>query len=163
MCQGNIQHPAPLDEGTIAVEQARLADLLSADEHRVTAPRLAIYEVLLRANDHICVEHILSALAKDHALLRIDKSTVYRTLDLLMDLDLVSEMRHADGSAQYELTLHGPHGHLLCNQCGRVQDVPLAELLAIQQRIGRDHGFRVDLHDRTLPGICAACQEGHAA
>jgi len=162
MCKGTVHHPAPLDPQTISSELDRLSDLLSADDHRVTAPRLAIYEVLLRANDHICVEHILSALAQDHALLRINKTTVYRTLDLLMELGLVSEMRHADGSAQYELSLHGPHGHLLCSQCGRVQDVPLAELEAIQQRIEREHGFRVDLHDRALPGICADCRAHHA-
>lgn len=163
MCKGTVHHPAPLDERTISSELDRLSDLLSADDHRVTAPRLAIYEVMLRANDHICVEHILAALGQDHALLRINKTTVYRTLDLLMGLGLVSEMRHADGSAQYELTLHGPHGHLLCGQCGRVQDVPLSELEAIQQRIEREHGFRVDLHDRALPGVCADCRAHHAA
>jgi len=161
MCQGSAPAPTPLPKETIASQRTYLRETLGESGYRITAARMAIYDVLLHVNDHICVEHILDHLSERHHTLNINKTTVYRTLDLLMELGLVTEMHHADGSAQYELTLHGPHGHFLCRECGRVQDIPLGELRAIQQRIESAFGFGVELMDQALPGICAECSATH--
>jgi Fur family ferric uptake transcriptional regulator len=51
----------------------------------------------------------------------VDISTVYRTLDLLQEFDLVSSVDPGDDQRRYELLgIHGPHLHLVCRACGRV-------------------------------------------
>jgi Fe2+ or Zn2+ uptake regulation protein len=123
MCQGTVSPRPALSAAEIAAERQRLRTALNEGGHGATARRLAIYDILLETNDHICVEHILEHLTEQHPTWSVNKTTVYRTLNLLLELGFVYEMRHDDGRAQYELALHGPHGHILCTACGQLQDL----------------------------------------
>jgi Fe2+ or Zn2+ uptake regulation protein len=159
MCQGSAMKRSPLTEKETAQARRRLRELLREHGYSATARRREIYDVMLQANDHICAEHILEAVEIAHPTWRVNKTTIYRTLDLFQSLGLVTEMRHADGRAQYELAMHGPHGHLLCRMCGKVQDLEMTSLEAIQRELERQQGFRVDLGDQALPGLCARCAQ----
>ena len=157
MCQGSATKKQALTQEEIDRARRQLRETLREQGHSVTARRREIYDVMLQANDHICAEHILDAVEAAHPTWSVNKTTIYRTLDLFQSLGLVSEMRHADGRAQYELALHGPHGHLLCRVCGEVQDLDMVSLGAIRQELERQQGFRVELGDQALPGVCARC------
>jgi len=159
MCEGSVtRHPA-LNEDRVRAELGRLRVALRREGHAVTAKRLAIYEVLLRNNNHLCVEHILESIARDHPDWRINKTTAYRTLEILQDLGLVSAMKQPDGRTQYEITLHGPHGHLLCQECGTLRDLDpdVADTLCtcLQER---EH-FALDLSAQALVGVCEECAQ----
>ncbi len=157
MCQGSVPPKQPLTEEVRRAEQRRLRTNLREKGHAVTSRRLAIYDVLLQTNDHICVEHILDAIQKAHPTWRMNKTTVYRTLDLLQELGFIYEMRHPDGRAQYELALRGPHGHLFCCACGKVQDIDTHVATAFQQELRAKQGFEIDLINNALMGLCANC------
>jgi Fe2+ or Zn2+ uptake regulation protein len=157
MCQGSAMKRPPLTEIEIAQARRQLRQTLRKHGYSATARRREIYDVMLQANDHICAEHILNAVEVVHPTWRVNKTTIYRTLDLFQSLGLVTEMRHADGRAQYELAMHRPHGHLLCRMCGEVQDLDMVSLSAIYEELERKQGFRVELGDQALPGVCARC------
>jgi Fur family transcriptional regulator, ferric uptake regulator len=163
MCQGSVNGRGSLADSTITAERARMEKTLARNGYRLTSRRRAIYDTLLRVNDHVCVEHILEAIEEHHSTLRVNKTTVYRALTVFVALGLVAEMRHADGRAQYELTLHGPHGHLLCSECGRVQDLDMDEARDIKRQIEEAHGFSVELMDHALPGIYVVCSDTQRA
>lgn len=157
MCQGTINQKQALSATEISAERQRLRSALNEGGYGATARRLAIYDVLLETNDHICVEHILEHLTEHHPTWSVNKTTVYRTLSLLLDLGFVYEMRHDDGRAQYELAMHGPHGHILCTSCGQLQDLDPAIAAATAQNLYARQGFNVDLTTHALLGLCDGC------
>mgnify|MGYP001086584098 CR=1 FL=1 len=65
----------------------------------------------------------------------VERSTVYRTLELLRDMGLVIEVDMGDNVLRYELTVHGPHAHLVCTRCGHVATLDLAELGPLREHL----------------------------
>lgn len=88
----------------------------------------------------------------------IDISTVYRTLDLLQEFDLVACIDSVDGQRRYELLgLHGPHIHLVCQRCGEVSGVEIEAAQGLAEHLRALHGFSADLEHLSIPGVCAQC------
>ncbi len=88
----------------------------------------------------------------------VDISTVYRTLDLLQELELVSCVDPGDNQRRYELLgIHGPHLHLVCQACGQVIGADLEAAQAFGQRLQDEYGFAPALEHLSIPGLCAAC------
>lgn len=88
----------------------------------------------------------------------VDISTVYRTLDLLQELDLVSSVDAGDGQRRYELLgIHGPHLHLVCQACGQVIGADLELARAFGQRLQAEYGFVPALDHLSISGLCPAC------
>jgi Fur family ferric uptake transcriptional regulator len=89
----------------------------------------------------------------------VDISTVYRTLDLLKELDLVACIDPSDQQHRYELVgVHGPHLHLVCRSCGKIIGVELAGAESFAAYLRTVHGFEAELSDVTIPGQCRECQ-----
>jgi Fur family ferric uptake transcriptional regulator len=124
----------------------------------LTEQREEICEVILGCPGHICAEHILEAVASRRPDLKVNKTTVYRALDLLQELNLVTEHKVGDGPALYEAASRGHHAHLICTRCGHSEDMDprLAESLRIGLRA--KHAFRLELESHPLFGLCANCQ-----
>jgi Fur family transcriptional regulator, ferric uptake regulator len=92
----------------------------------------------------------------------VNLSTVYRTLDLLEGLGLVTHTHLGHGSPTYHVAQDSDHLHLVCQDCGGVEHV--AELLArpFAEALKSDTGFRADLRHFAVYGRCASCQAGEA-
>jgi Fur family ferric uptake transcriptional regulator len=89
----------------------------------------------------------------------VDISTVYRTLDLLRELELVACIDPGSDQHRYELLgVHGPHLHLACRSCGKIVGVDLDEAKPLIARMQEEHGFAIELGDVTIPGLCRDCQ-----
>ena len=91
-------------------------------------------------------------------------SSLYRTLTILEDADVIRRDHGADGIARYELAewLTGHHHHVVCVACGRIEDVEVSEgeeadLHAIAARLGSSVGFRVLDHVLEVEGVCTNC------
>lgn len=160
MCRGSAIAREPLSPEVRRAEMARLRQALRAGGYAVTAQRRATYDALLEANDHTCAEHILEAIQRDHPTWRVNKTTVYRNLDLFQSLGLIREMRRDDGRAQYELALYGRHGHLICRRCGELFDLDPALAANVQRQLQERSGFSVDLAGHALYGLCDRCAAG---
>ena len=92
---------------------------------RMTLPRQAIMEVLSNTTEHLSAEEIYLKVRKRYP--GIGLTTVYRTLDILVNMGLISKFDFGDGRARYELseTSKGPkphHHHLVCRECGKIID-----------------------------------------
>ncbi len=91
----------------------------------------------------------------------VDLSTVYRTLDLLQELDLVACVDPGDGQRRYELLgVHGPHLHLVCQACGAVLGAPYDLARPLGAALQEAYGFQADLEHLSVPGLCAECARG---
>src|SRR5690242_18265410 len=81
---------------------------------RVTAPRLAVLAAAADAGDQFSAEDI------DQRLPRVGRATVFRTLKLLVEMDVLCRVLLDDGSLRYRWSRRGHHHHLICNECGAV-------------------------------------------
>jgi len=94
----------------------------------------------------------------------VDISTVYRTLDLLQELEIVASVDPGDGQHRYELLgIHGPHIHLICQSCGKVIGVELEDAQPLGEHLKTRYGFTADLDHLSIVGRCRECAQGAAA
>ena len=88
----------------------------------------------------------------------VDISTVYRTLDLLQSMELVTSVDVGDAQRMYELCAgHGRHAHLVCDRCGTITGVDMEQFQALSEAIRQRYGFRMDLDNLSFVGQCAQC------
>lgn len=88
----------------------------------------------------------------------VNLSTVYRTLDLLQEFNIVACIDPGDGQQRYELLgVHGPHIHLICRSCGKVRGIEPEEAQSLAGRLEVRHGFVADLDHLSIPGLCVEC------
>jgi Fur family ferric uptake transcriptional regulator len=94
----------------------------------------------------------------------VDLSTVYRTLDLLEEFNLVACVDPGNGQRRYELLgLHGPHLHLVCQSCGEVAGIDPAPAQSLAEQLREQYGFVMDVDHLSLPGWCRTCAETEGA
>lgn len=140
------------------IERSQLADTLRHRGLHLTAQREAIFEAIFGCPGHICAEHILSAVCQSRPTLRMNKTTVYRALGLLVGLRLVNEHKVGGGPAQYEPASHGRHCHLICRQCGHSQEMDEEVVEAFREGLRGRHGFEAELESYPIFGLCGNCR-----
>jgi Fur family ferric uptake transcriptional regulator len=124
--------------------------------YRLTPQREMIVEAIAHAGRHVTVEEIFEQVqARAHA---VNVATVYRTLDLLVELGLVSRADLRDGQVTYATLRHGPHCHLVCRNCGQVIEADHDLVEPLEEQLQAQYGFTADLHHFAIPGLCTGCQ-----
>ena len=123
----------------------------------LTAQRRAVCEAVFGCPGHVCAEHILSLAAERQPRLRMNKTTVYRTLATLVDLGLVQEHQCGGERAQYEPSSRGRHSHLLCTRCGTLHNLDRTVATDLQRQLSSHHGFVAELESYPILGLCAEC------
>lgn len=94
---------------------------------------------------------------------RIGHSTVYRALDRLRDLGLVSEVRVPGAASSLYEPIRSGHAHFLCERCGRIEDIPYAVPLEQFHGVAESQGVEIRAVSLTLHGVCAGCSGAPAA
>ncbi|OUK47360.1 transcriptional repressor, partial [Enterococcus faecium] len=92
----------------------------------------------------------------------IGLDTVYRTLEIVTELKIVDKVSFNDGLARYDLRKEGAkhfHHHLLCLNCGTIEEVEEDLLLEVEQVVEERYHFLVKDHRLTFHGICQECYE----
>lgn len=91
-------------------------------------------------------------------------STVYRTLNDLQDMRLVSDVGSPSGKTTYAwVDADEPHHHLVCERCGSEEDLEPELLERLRSQISQRSGFEPFFGHMMLPGLCAACAAAEAA
>jgi Fur family ferric uptake transcriptional regulator len=121
---------------------------------------MMVVDVLHNADHHISAEEIYEHIKVLYPYANI--STVYRTLELLKKLNLVTEIDMDDGCLRYHHLEKGHHHHLICNKCGKVIDMPERIFKNLQKKITSDYNFEPDLNHLAIFGICADCRSKKA-
>lgn len=123
-----------------------------------TAQRDDIAHVFFDARRHISVEELYREVKRVNP--RIGYATVYRTMKLLKDHGLASESHFHDGEARYESALEAHHhDHMICVNCGKIDEFSEAKIEALQTEVAKGFGFRITGHKLELYGLCRACQK----
>ncbi len=135
---------------------AEVADVLRAHGYRLTRPRQVVWDVLRRAEGHLTAEEI--ATQADEAHPGVNLASVYRSLALLADLDLVRESRLGEGeAARWEVAHPDEHFHLVCDDCGEVTHHAGEMVEQIREHLVAAHGFRVETVELVVTGRCSDC------
>jgi Fur family transcriptional regulator, ferric uptake regulator len=122
-------------------------------------PREFIVRTFLEMEKHVSVDELWGAVRKKYP--SVGFATVYRTMKLLCESGLCSEIRFDDGTTRYEhLYGHDHHDHLICTKCGRFVEVVEAGIEELQERLMKRHGFQPQFHRMNLYGICRECRGG---
>jgi Fe2+ or Zn2+ uptake regulation protein len=125
----------------------------------LTAARRKIAALLEQEHRYLTAATVLTKLKSSMPTLA--KSTVYRTLELLVSSGFVTSRTEADGETSYVWCQSTHHHHAICRTCGRVTDVDCDAIEALNQRLLDSAGFEVDGHAIELHGHCADCRHSH--
>jgi Fur family ferric uptake transcriptional regulator len=128
--------------------------------YRLTPQRNLIWEVLRDAGRHVTAEEVAAEVRR--TLPDVNLSTVYRTLELLVSLDLVVETRLEGSASYYEVSPEPTHHHYVCTRCGTVGHFGDELLAPVRDQLGR-RGFTVSRIQVTAFGLCGACGGADAA
>jgi Fur family transcriptional regulator, ferric uptake regulator len=130
---------------------ARLKELTP----RVTPQRRAILKALCDVDGHLSAEEIVAEVTR--RIPGVSPSTVYRNLQALENVGLISHVHMGHAVAQYQPADHGGHHHLVCGSCGGTQKVDKRTTQALKRSLLASHGFRADFEHFAIYGTCADC------
>ena len=139
-------------------DEARLERVLAdlrAQGSRVTTARRAVLRSLIERHEHTTAEELAEQVRARHPDVHL--STVYRTLDALQHLGIVTHVHLGHGRAVYHLT-DEIHHHAVCERCGAVIQLPPELFRSVSDRLRRDFDFTVDTHHFALVGRCGQCE-----
>jgi Fur family transcriptional regulator, ferric uptake regulator len=137
---------------------AGVRDRLRARGLRWTPQRRTLIEVLSRSDGHVTGAELVERCRE------IDPgtipSTVYRTLDVLEELGLLSHSHAADGREEFHVLPAAIHGHLHCIDCGTTWEIEADEAAALVESLEHRRGFAVDVTHLSIAGRCSDCAKG---
>lgn len=131
-------------------------DILREAGHRVTPQRIHILDAVCDANGHTTLGEIYARVRRVDAT--IDRSTLYRTLKLFVQLGLVVSAETGDGETYYEIAKPHHHHHLVCRVCGTQQEIDDTLLEPLFAQLLARYGFEAHTDHLVFAGTCAACR-----
>jgi Fur family ferric uptake transcriptional regulator len=138
------------------VTPADLAEVLRSRGLRLTAPRQLVLEAVYRLQ-HATPDQVHAEVAERAAGVNI--TTVYRTLELLEELGLVTHAHLSHGAPTYHPVGEHQHAHLVCRGCGHIEEMPATGLDGLIGSLRDNHGFLLDIGHVALFGLCSGCTE----
>jgi Fur family ferric uptake transcriptional regulator len=140
----------------MSLASTRLQVGLHEKNRKLTRPRQKVLEIITRADRHLTPAEIYRHANAESP--QIGLTTVYRTLDLLVDLGYIQRVHFADGCHSYA-AIARPHGHhLVCSRCGRAVEFEDCDLEPLMKTLRAKTGYTIDLHVLELMGRCPNCQ-----
>lgn len=136
------------------VTASMLDDALHARGLRATPQRRLVLQAVAELG-HATPEQVCDHVQGEATSLNL--STVYRALDLLEELGVVSHTHLTHGSPTYQVADHVDHLHLVCRRCGSITEADLGLAEPLAAAVARQHGFVTDLPHLSLHGVCADC------
>jgi Fur family ferric uptake transcriptional regulator len=131
-----------------------LADVLRSRGLRLTAQRQLVLQAVYELG-HATPDQVHSKVSDTAAGINI--TTVYRTLELLEELGLVTHAHLSHGAPTFHAVAEEQHVHLVCRKCQAIEEVPSEMLDQLADVLGKERGFLLDVGHVALFGRCAGC------
>ena len=130
-------------------EQEVLEKYISQHNLKVTRQRRVVLKTFLGCKDHVSAEELYRAVTQKEP--KIGLATVYRTLALLIQSGLASELDFGDGQKRYEQNFQNlHHDHMICIKTGRIIEFVDDRIEKIQDDIARKKGYKIIKHVHQL-------------
>lgn len=128
--------------------------------YRVTPQRQLVLEAVARLH-HATPEEIAASVQQTAKGVNI--STIYRTLELLDSLGLVTHTHLNHGAPTYHLASDARHVHLVCQNCGRIEEAGPDQVASLTRALDASHGFETNVSHLTVFGRCHDCRSDQSA
>ncbi len=133
-----------------------LSSALKKEGLRHTIQRQAVWDEIKSNDEHRDAEQIYSALRKNN--LNVSRATVYRTIDVLYKNNLIRKIELGDSPSKYENKVNSDHhDHIICVQCGRIDEFVDDKIESQQDKIIDKLGFKMIRHIHQLFVLCKDC------
>ena len=126
---------------------------------KLTAQRRRIFERAFATHEHFSAETLYGWMRGEEGS-RVSRATVYRTLSLLVEGGFLETLDAGHGELLYEHVLgHRHHDHLVCIDCGKIEEFSDERIEAFQREAAQRKGFNLLYHNLRLFGTCASCSK----
>src|SRR5580698_9811032 len=137
----------------------KFREFLEIRGEKLTQPRRVLVRHIFNTHKHFDADELFRDL--HDAGHNVSRSTVYRTLRLLVESGLLRELRLTNRSAYEHDYGYPAHDHLHCTSCNRIVEFRNDEILKLRDSVSSVHGFRPSGHRFLISGICPACSRSH--
>lgn len=133
-------------------------EYLSANKHRKTPERFAILDAIYSIEGHFTVDMLQEMMEESN--FRVSRATLYNTILLLMDSQLVVRLQFGNSSQYEKLYNSGMHLHLFCTQCGKITEIHDTNLQRIISETKFPH-FNTSHFSLYMYGLCSRCDRAN--
>ena len=134
-----------------------LEGYITQNQLKITRQRRAVLKAFTECENHVSAEELYNMVSSAES--KIGLATVYRTLALLTESGLASELDFGDGQKRYEHRyMHNHHDHMICTECGKIIEFNHPLIEKFQEEVAADNKFIITSHKLDLLGLCNECQ-----
>ncbi len=134
------------------ITPAEVITVLSEHGYRTTRPRREVVETVLQQTRPFTAEQLVLLLPD------ISRATVYRTLEIMASVDILTRLLQSNGHPAYVVGEPGHRHHLICSNCGFVVAFTACPVEPVVTELGRDHDFAIQGHSLEIFGLCPNCR-----
>jgi len=125
---------------------------------KYTEQRAVILQILLNIDEHLNAEELNDIIKKEYPEQNIGIATIYRTLNFLEEVDLISSISFGKDGKKYEGNNDQHHDHIICTSCGKIVEFFDEQIEKRQDAIALENGFDITSHTMQIFGICSDCK-----
>ena len=126
--------------------------MLAEHGYRATQPRREVVEAVMRQTRPFTAEQMV------HLLPEISRATVYRTLEIMASIDVLTRLLQSNGHPAYVVGKPGHRHHLICSGCGYVVAFTTCPVEPVVTELGESHDFAIQGHSLEVFGLCHDCR-----
>ena len=124
---------------------------------RATPARIAVMKLLEKTDEPVDITMVKEYL--DNQQITTDPATVFRIMNMFTEKGITKQISFNEGKFRYELTNREDHHHLICQNCGKVEDISDCAISELEQDIQKKKRFKVVSHTLEFYGLCKNCQK----
>lgn len=146
----NVEYDALLD---------KFKSILRDNGLKYTKQREVLLTTLYNNDGHFTPENLYLHIKEQYPELNVGIATVYRTLNLLEDANMVTSISFGAQGKKFELATKPHHDHMICKLCSKIVEFEDQAIEKRQSAIAKEHGFVLTSHMMQLYGICKECSK----
>ena len=135
----------------------QLKDKLRRLGYRLTPQRVALLRLLSENRDHPSAKDLYDQLRRQFPTTSL--ATIYKTLNVLKDLDEVLELGFSNDDNRYDGNKPYPHPHVICIRCRKIIDFDRDVIASLEQELAQASGFEIISHRLDFYGLCPECRQ----
>jgi Fur family peroxide stress response transcriptional regulator len=135
----------------------QLKDKLRRLGYRLTPQRVALLRLLSESRDHPSAKDLYDQLRQQFPTTSL--ATIYKTLNVLKDLDEVLELGFSNDDNRYDGNKPYPHPHVICIRCRKIIDFDRDVVASLEQELAQASGFEIISHRLDFYGLCPECRQ----